>query len=180
MTFNCSIRRANMKLLKRIFALTTLGILFAMFGCATVQKGDGLSEQEIKAMTDQLMALRSGGDLAQVDKLFTPDCTIHFVGIFPPIVGPEAIKRFVTATQIPFPDLSVKIDETITKGDRIIALYTLTGTNTGPGQWPPTGKKIEIEGVSIIRVVDGKIDEELVYYNFAALLTQLGFTITPP
>jgi hypothetical protein len=39
MTFNYSIGRANMKLLKRILALTTLGILFAMFGCATVQKG---------------------------------------------------------------------------------------------------------------------------------------------
>jgi hypothetical protein len=74
----------------------------------------------------------------------------------------------------------VKIDETIIKGDRIIALYTLTGTNTGPGQWPPTGKKIEIKGVSIGRIVDGKFAEELVYYNFAALLTQLGFTITPP
>jgi steroid delta-isomerase-like uncharacterized protein len=180
MTFNYSIRRANMKLLKRILALTTLGILFAMFGCATVQKGGGLSEQEIKAMTDQLMALRSGGDLTLVDKLFTPDCTIHFVGIFPPIVGPEAIKQFVTATQAPFPDLNVKIDETIIKGDRIIALYTLTGTNTGPGQWPPTGKKIVIKGVSIIRVVNGKIDEELIYYNYAALLRQLGFRITPP
>jgi hypothetical protein len=180
MTFNYSIRRATMKLLKRILALTTLGILFAMLGCATVQKGGGLSEQEIKSMIDQLMALRSGGDLALVDKLFTPDCTLHFVGIFPPIVGPEAIKQFVTATRTATPDLNVKIDETIIKGDRIIELYTLTGTNTGPGQWPPTGKKIVIKGVSIGRIVDGKFAELLVYYNFAALLTQLGFKITPP
>ncbi len=169
-----------MKLLKRIFALTTLGILFAMFGCATLQKGCGLSEQEIKAMTDQYMQLPSGGDLTLVDKLFTPDFTLHFVGIFPPIVGPEAVKQWVTSVRTAFPDVNVKIDETIIKGDRIIAFYTLTGTNKGPGLWPPTGKKIVIKGVSIIRVVNGKIDEELIYYNYAALLRQLGFRITPP
>jgi steroid delta-isomerase-like uncharacterized protein len=181
MTFNYSIRRATMKLLKRILALTTLGILFATFGCATAQKGGGLSEQEMKALIDdRYMQLPSGGDLALVDELFTPDFTLHFVGIFPPIVGPEAVKRWVTSVRTAFPDINVKIDETIIKGDRIIALYTLTGTNTGPGQWPPTGKKIEIKGVSIGRIVDGKFAEELVYYNFAALLTQLGYTITPP
>ena len=169
-----------MKLLKRILALTTLGILFAMFGCATVQKGGELSEQEMKALIDQYMQLPSGGDLTLVDKLFTPDFTLHFVGIFPPIVGPEAVKQWVTSVRTAFPDLNVKIDETIIKGDRIIELYTLTGTTTGPGQWPPTGKKIVIKGVSIGRIVDGKFAESLFYYNFAALLTQLGFTITPP
>ena len=169
-----------MKLLKRIFALTMLGILFAMFGCATVQKGGELSEQEMKALIDQYMQLPSGGDLALVDKLLTPDFTFHFVGIFPPIVGTEAVKQWVTSVRTAFSDLNVKIDETIIKGDRIIALYTLTGTNTGPGQWPPTGKKIEIKGVSIGRIVDGKFAEQLIYYNFAALLRQVGFTFTPP
>ena len=169
-----------MKLLKRILAITMLGILFATFGCATVQKGGELSEQEMKALIDQYMQLPSGGDLTLVDKLCTPDFTFHFVGIFPPMVGLEAVKQWVLGVRTAFPDLNVKIDETIIKGDRIIALYTLTGTNTGPGQWPPTGKKIVIKGVSIIRVVNGKIDEELIYYNYAALLRQLGFRITPP
>ena len=169
-----------MKFLKRILALTTLGILFAMFGCATVQKGVGLSEQEIMAMIDQLMQLPSGGDLALVDKLCTPNFTLHFVGIAPPIVGLEAVKQWGTSVRSAFPDFNAKIDETIIKGDRVIMLYTLTGTNTGPGQWPPTGKKIRIKGVSIIRIVDGKFAEELIYYNFAAVLRQLGFTFTPP
>jgi predicted dienelactone hydrolase len=39
MTFSYSVRRARTMLLKIIFSLTTLGILFAMIGCATVQKG---------------------------------------------------------------------------------------------------------------------------------------------
>jgi steroid delta-isomerase-like uncharacterized protein len=169
-----------MKLLKIILALTTLGILFAMFGCATVQKGGELSEQEAKALIDQYMQLPSGGDLALVDKLCTPDFTFHFVGIFPPMVGLEAVKQWVVGVRTAFPDLNVKIDETIIKGDRIIAFYTLTGTNKGPGLWPPTGKKTVIKGVSIGRTVNGKFAEMLIYYNYASLLTQLGFTFTPP
>ena len=105
---------------------------------------------------------------------------MHFVGIFPPIVGIDAVKQWAVGVRTAFPDLNVKIDETIIKGDRVIAFYTLTGTNTGPGQWPPTGKKIVIKGVSIGRIVDGKFAEMLVYYNFAALLRQVGFTFTPP
>ncbi len=167
-----------MKLLKIILALSALGILFALFGCATVQKGGELSEQEINAMTDQYVQIQSGGDLALVDKLCTPDFTLHFVGIFPPIVGIDAVKQWGVGVRTAFPDSNVKIDETIIKGDRIIYFYTFAGTNTGPGQWPPTGKKVVIKGVSIARIVEGKFAELLVYYNFAALLRQVGFTLT--
>ena len=165
---------------KRIFTLFPLIILFATVGCATVQKGGELSEQEAKALIDQYMQIPVGGDISQIDKLCTPDFTVHFVGIFPPIVGLEAVKRWAFGVRTAFPDMNVKTDETIIKGDRIIALFTLTGTNTGPGQWAPTGKKIFIEGISIGRIVDGKLDEQLIYYNYAALLRQVGFTFTPP
>jgi predicted ester cyclase len=57
---------------------------------------------------------------------------------------------------------------------------TSTGTHTGPGQIPPTGKKIKVSSVSIIRLVNGKIAEQLIYANRAAVLRQLGFTFTPP
>lgn len=173
-----------MKLLKRILALTTLGILFAMFGYATAQRGGELSEQEMKALSDQFMEIWNKGDLALVDKLCTPDYTHHAVGIFPPIVGTEAVKQRVAAARAAIPDLNLKVNETIIKGDRIIVFYTLTGTNTGPGRLagrlPPTGKKIKVSGVRIGRIVDGKFAETLVYYNSAAVLRQLGFIFIPP
>ena len=173
-----------MKLLRIILALATLGILFAMFGCDTAQRGGELSEQEMKVLSDQIMEIWNKGDLALVDKLCTPDYTLHFVGIFPPIVGTEAVKQRVAAARSAIPDLNLKVNETIIKGDRIIVFYTLTGTNTGPGRLagrlPPTGKKIKVSGVRIGRIVDGKFAEMLVYYNSAAVLRQLGFIIIPP
>ena len=176
-----------MKLLKRILALTTLGILFAMLGCATVQKGGELSEQEIKALTAQILDIWNKGDLALVDKVYSSDCMREVVNtIFPvpftyfTIFNPEALKSYIAAERTAFPDFKFKIDETIVKGDRLIMRATITGTNTGPGHYPPTGRMIKISTVSITRVVNGKIAEQLIYYNEAALLTQLGYTFTPP
>ena len=171
-----------MKLLKRIFALTTLGILFAMFGCATVQKGGELSEQEIKVLTAQMLDIWNKGDLALVDKVYSSEFMREVVDSFisPPIFDSDAFKRYIAAMRITFPDINFQIDEMIVKGDRLIVRYTSTGTNTGPGRIPPTGKKIKFSAVSIIRVVNGKIAEELVYYNQAAVLRQLGYTFTPP
>ena len=171
-----------MKLLKRILALTTLGILFATFGCATVQKGGELSEQEIKALTAQLLDILNKGDLALVDKVYASEFMLEIVDSFisAPIFDYDALKRFVVLMRTSYPDFNVKINETIVKGDRLILRTTFAGTNTGPGQLPPTGKKIKVSTVSIIRVVNGKIDEQLMYYNQAALLRQLGFTFTPP
>jgi steroid delta-isomerase-like uncharacterized protein len=183
MTFNYSIRRVNMKLVKRILGLTTLGILFAMFGCATVQKGGELSEQEAKALTAQLMDMWNKGDLALVDKVYSSEFmaeTVDDIGISPPIFDSDALKRNFAAMRTAYPDINLQIDEMIVKGDRLITRATVTGTNTGPGLIPPTGKKIKFSFISIIRVANGKIKEDLIYYNQAALLRQLGFTFSPP
>ena len=45
---------------------------------------------------------------------------------------------------------------------------------------PPTGKKVDLSGVLISQVVDGKITEQWAYTNMASRYRQLGFTITPP
>jgi len=169
-----------MKLLKIILALATLGILFAMFGCATVQKGGELSEQEIKALTAQSLDIWNKGDLALVDKVFASEFMRGEVDISPPIIDSDALKRYVVTIRTSYPDLNIKIDEMIVKGDRIITRGTVTGTNTGPGLIPPTGKKIKFSYVLISRIVDGKFAEQLIYYNDAAILKQLGYTITPP
>ena len=169
-----------MKLLKKILALTTLGILFAMLGCATVQKGGELSKQEAKALTAQLSDIWNKGDLALVDKVFAPEFILGEVDIAPPIIESDALKKFIAALRTAYSDLNIQRDEIIVKGDRLITRGTITATNTGPYLIPPTGKKIKVSYVSICRIVDGKIAEMLIYYNYAAILKQLGYTITPP
>jgi len=53
------------------------------------------------------------------------------------------------------------------------------GTNTGTGNGQPaTGKTAELRGITIWRIVDGRIKEEWSAYNELSSMQQLG--LMPP
>ena len=87
----------------------------------------------------------------------------------------EVISKFRTA----FPDCHVRLDEIHFTENRSFARWTFTGTNTGDGDFPPTGKAIDISGSSFSRFEDGKMTEELVYMDALEFMTQLGLIELP-
>lgn len=59
------------------------------------------------------------------------------------------------------PDLTITIGQMVAEGDRVSVLWIARGTNTARVGWmPATGAKIELRGITIWRIVDGKIREE--------------------
>ena len=139
------------------------------------------NEKEKKVLADKYVEAWNEGNLSLFDELLSPEIVRHTVDIYEDIIGIEAFKEYVTSMRTSFPDFNATLDELIIKGDNIVARWTVTGTNTGPfNEMPPTGKKVKYSGVNISHVIDGKLIEEWVYFNQAAFLTQLGFTITPP
>lgn len=96
------------------------------------------------------------------------------------IVGIDAFKEWVAGTRTTYPDFNMTIVELVSKGDRFVYRWTANGTNTGPGDSPPTGKKVDFSGVNFAAISNGEIVEEWVYFNRASVLTQLGFAISPP
>jgi predicted ester cyclase len=58
--------------------------------------------------------------------------------------------------------------------------WTFAGTHTGPfqlpdgTQLPPTGKRLEIRGMELVQVRDGKIVIDNLYYDSMAILVRLG------
>ena len=153
--------------------------------CRTIscqqQVEEGITEEEAKAISEKAREIWNEGNLAMVDEIIASDYVEHSAGVPEDIVGIEAFKERVTDLRTSFPDFNVSFEETIVKGDRIVSRWIVTGTNTGMmNDLPPTGKEIRVEGVGILRVVDGKIVERLMYYNEGAMLIELGYTITPP
>jgi len=115
------------------------------------------------------------------DEIIAPDYVEHFADMSEDVVGIDAFKEDVAALRTIFPDSNLTVEELIVKNDRIVWRWIFTGTNTGTvNDIPPTGKKVRVEGVGILRVVNGKIVERLIYYNKETRLRQLGYTITPP
>ena len=162
---------------KIIFSFLALSLITGFASCQ--EKID--KEKEMKALADKYLELWNEGNLSLCDEILSPEIVRHTVDVYEDIIGIEAFKEYVIRQRTSFPDFNATIDELIIKGDNTVGRWTVTGTNTGPfGDMPPTGKKIKYSGVNVSHVVDGKIIEEWVYFNQAALLTKLGFTITPP
>ena len=79
-----------------------------------------------------------------------------------------------------YPDFKVTIEEEVCVGDRAMVYWTMSGTNTGPGMYPPTGKAFKTGGLSLSRLVNGKLMEERAMYDRLDMMQQLGFQLAPP
>ena len=74
-----------------------------------------------------------------------------------------------------FPDLEMTVENEIADGDFVTVLWRGRGTNTGSGNGlNATGKRVNGRGISVFRVVDGKIEEEWTEYSGLLILQQLG------
>jgi steroid delta-isomerase-like uncharacterized protein len=76
------------------------------------------------------------------------------------------------------PDYHTAIEDLIAEGDKVVARVRITGTHTGDFYGiPPTGKHIDLSGIYIVRIADGKIVEHWGEENGSEVLRQLGFKI---
>ena len=73
------------------------------------------------------------------------------------------------------PDLVVTVEQMVAEGDRVAVVWTGRGTNTGAGMGlPATGKKVQVRGLTLFRIVDSKIREEWSAWDQLSLLRQAG------
>jgi len=169
-----------MKKLRFQFTLIPV-IIVLCFNFSCQQPGNNKAAEEMKALAESSLKIWNEGNLDLIDELYASNCIRHEVDIYEDLIGTEAYKEYVTFTLTTYPDFNVVMDELIIKDDKMIMRWTLTGTNTGPrGELPPTGNKIKVSGINVNKIVEGKTVEEWAYYNYAAGLIQLGYTITPP
>jgi steroid delta-isomerase-like uncharacterized protein len=122
----------------------------------------------------------NNGNVDGLDAVLSPDIQRRSPGGTSDANGLAELKEVVNTFRATYPDFRVEVTETYHLENLAIGHWTATGTNTGPGDIPPTGKAVRISGISMLRYIDGKITEELVYYDSADWMTQLGYTIEPP
>ena len=74
-----------------------------------------------------------------------------------------------------FPDVVITPEKLIAEDDLVTIYWIARGTNTGTGNGlPATGKKAELAGITIWRIVDGKIKEEWSAFDQLSMMRQLG------
>ena len=101
-----------------------------------------------------------------------PDCVIHDGGL--DSTGPEGFYPFFDRIHAAFSDLHLMIHDTLAEGDRVCVRWSSTGKHTGNGLGiPPTGKRLAITGISIIRVANGKLVEGWQNWDMLGMMQQI-------
>jgi predicted ester cyclase len=88
--------------------------------------------------------------------------------------GPEDVKRFQEEYQSAFPNFHISIEDQIAEGDKVVSRYTIRGIHQRAFRdMLPTGKEIEIKGVTIFRFSpEGKVIETWDSYDQLSLMRQ--------
>lgn len=125
-------------------------------------------------------------DLSIVDELAAPDMLLQY-SLHEPRRGHEDIKAFMTDFRSAFPDLSFGgTADLIAEGDYVVGQWEGGGTHTGrafsdflAGPLPAaTGRRMHFTGTTVLKVVNGKIVEEIGLDDGVKALTQLGLIRT--
>jgi steroid delta-isomerase-like uncharacterized protein len=134
-----------------------------------------MSAEQNKALFRRMYADVWGkGDLDVVDELVAPDAIIHSAPAGWPS-GSEGVKATVSMYRAAFPDLKLASQFEVAEGDKVASYWTLSGTHRGELMgMPATGKRIETYGVSVVRIVGGKIIEIFGASDQLGLMRQLG------
>jgi len=121
-------------------------------------------------------------NLAVVDELAAPDMLLQY-SLHAPRRGRDDIKQFMTDFRAAFPDLEFGgTADLIAEGDYVVGRWEGGGTHTGPafadflaGGLPArSGRKMRFTGVTVLRVKDGKVAEEIGLDDGVTALQQLG------
>lgn len=145
---------------------------------AAAAAGSDLTERN-KAVARRVVAeILSKGRFELAKELYAPDFVNHGLTRDVGLAEDQAAARGWLSA---FPDVSMTVDQMIAEGDRVCVLWTARGTNTGEGNGlPATGKKMAIRGITIWRIVDGRIREEWSAFDLLSLMTQLGLAPSKP
>ncbi len=138
-----------------------------------------MSAEETKAIVERFWEeVWNKKNLKIVDELLPDNVVIHNFGAV--VEGREAWRQSFTPFFTAFPDLKLTVELTIIEGDRMAVRWAATGTHTGDFRGiAPTGKQINIAGVAIYRVAEGKIVEGWSQPDTLGLLQQIGAIPTP-
>jgi steroid delta-isomerase-like uncharacterized protein len=118
----------------------------------------------------------SKGNVDVIDELVAEDIVNKDPSLPPDIPpGREGVKILSQGYVSAFPDMNFKVEDQIAEGDKVVTVWSASGTHQGELLGiPPTGKQTAVTGITIDRIKGGKVVETLTHWDNLGLLQQLG------
>ena len=107
-----------------------------------------------------------------IAEMVTPDCVIHDGAHVS--LGPAGFYTFFDRMRATLQDIRMTVHDTFGEGDRLCVRWSCRAIHAGDGLGiAPAGKAVEVTGISIIRVVDGKAAETWQNWDMLGMMEQV-------
>lgn len=118
--------------------------------------------------------LQNAKNLEIIDELMIEDCIIHLGSRY---VDRGKYKKMAESNYKVFPDLHIEIEHQIAEGEMVSTQWKSRFTHTNKFMdYEPTFEEILIAGISIHRIIGGRIVEVWIYWDRLELIQQLSIT----
>ena len=135
-----------------------------------------------KAIARRFNQVWGKADLGLIDELASPEITVYYPAMPHVIKGIAALKEYFRRFPSIFGNADIQIEEEIAEGDKVVLRWSFSFTHQG--EWPlgipATGKRLKWTGISIYRIVGGKVVEERGEEDYFGAFRQLGLIPKPP
>jgi predicted ester cyclase len=134
--------------------------------------------ERYRSLLEKYVELYNAGDLDGVMDLYAEDS----VQLMPDgtFEGRSAIRERLGQELAAFSDLAHRYISYVEEDDAFADEWVFVGTHTGPVVLPDgtevaaTGKRVQVQGMELVRIRDGKIVVDNLYYDNLAVAAQLG------
>jgi steroid delta-isomerase-like uncharacterized protein len=171
-----------------VLVVSLVLLLCFAFGCQNKAEKEEIEkfraqaqlEEQNKAIANRAWEASSKGDFETLKEMGTPEYLWYLPSnSTKPISRDEAIEK-AKRLHSAFPDINFSIEELIAVGDKVICRYIMRGTHQGEfAGIPATGNKVEVSGIIISRIENGKIVEEREEWDMLGFMQQIGMELKP-
>jgi len=139
------------------------------------------AKENVQLMGRWFKEIWNEGKTQTIHQLMAPDAVgigeLEDGGV---VRGPVEFALFVERIRGAFPDIKVTVEDAFGAGDKVALRWSATMTHHGDHLgMPATGKSVRLTGISITRIVKGKISEGWDNWDQLGMLEQLGVYSRP-
>lgn len=138
------------------------------------------SKKSAKQVATAYFEAIAARDLEAMGEVWAPGGMDYLHGMAD-LKAPEGVREFFGEMFRAIPDFSMSVTDMVAYGDKAAVRWTVTGTFNGDSKFQgvaPTGKRLEMEGLDLLTIRDGLIQENHAYTNGMEMARQMG--VMPP
>jgi steroid delta-isomerase-like uncharacterized protein len=112
-----------------------------------------------------------------IEEMFDANGIAHGLSDDPakPITGPRDYRPFYEVFRQAFPNMEIVIEDMVAEGDKVAARCSVRGKHEGDFMGrAATQSPVELTGITIVRIDNGKIVEAWNNFDFMTLYKQCG------